>query len=109
MDAVDDTKKPEPVLQTREIKRSPNRLIVDEATGDGDNSCVHLSLAKMEGVHCLWFVADVVAWPFRECVFSNLSHGEQRFVTHRAQPVSRRYRPSERQEEARHCVHRHRR
>lgn len=29
------------------MKRSPNRLIVDEAHGEGDNSCVMLSLAKM--------------------------------------------------------------
>ncbi len=33
----------------REVKRAPNRLIVDEAHGDGDNSCIMLSLAKMEG------------------------------------------------------------
>ena len=32
----------------REKKRSPNRLIVDESHGDGDNSVVMLSLAKME-------------------------------------------------------------
>lgn len=32
----------------REMKRSPNRLVVDESHGDGDNSCVMLSLAKME-------------------------------------------------------------
>lgn len=32
----------------REMKRSPNRLVVDEAHGEGDNSCVMLSLAKME-------------------------------------------------------------
>eukprot|EP00455_Lapot_gusevi_P031405 TRINITY_DN3404_c0_g1_i1.p1 TRINITY_DN3404_c0_g1~~TRINITY_DN3404_c0_g1_i1.p1 ORF type:complete len:814 (-),score=342.25 TRINITY_DN3404_c0_g1_i1:253-2694(-) len=32
----------------REKKRAPNRLIVDDSAGDGDNSCVHLSLAKME-------------------------------------------------------------
>lgn len=32
----------------REIKRSPNRLVVDESHGDGDNSVVMLSLAKME-------------------------------------------------------------
>jgi transitional endoplasmic reticulum ATPase len=32
----------------REKKRSPNRLIVDEVTNDGDNSCVLLSAAKME-------------------------------------------------------------
>jgi len=32
----------------REVKRSPNRLIVDEAHGEGDNSCVMLSLSKME-------------------------------------------------------------
>lgn len=30
------------------MKRSPNRLVVDESHGDGDNSCVMLSLAKME-------------------------------------------------------------
>ena len=34
---------------SREVKRSPNRLIVDEAHGEGDNSVVMLSLAKMEG------------------------------------------------------------
>lgn len=33
----------------REVKRSPNRLMVDEAHGEGDNSCVMLSAAKMEG------------------------------------------------------------
>lgn len=32
----------------REVKRSPNRLVVDEAHGEGDNSVVMLSLAKME-------------------------------------------------------------
>lgn len=32
----------------REMKRSPNRLVVDESHGDGDNSCVMLSMAKME-------------------------------------------------------------
>jgi transitional endoplasmic reticulum ATPase len=32
----------------REKKRSPNRLIVDESHGEGDNSVVMLSLAKME-------------------------------------------------------------
>eukprot|EP01006_Ploeotia_vitrea_P041198 TRINITY_DN66494_c6_g1_i1.p1 TRINITY_DN66494_c6_g1~~TRINITY_DN66494_c6_g1_i1.p1 ORF type:complete len:863 (-),score=541.18 TRINITY_DN66494_c6_g1_i1:65-2584(-) len=44
---MDTMAKPKPVVE-REMKRSPNRLIVDEATGDGDNSCVMLSLAKME-------------------------------------------------------------
>jgi len=34
--------------QPREKKRSPNRLIVDESHGEGDNSVVMLSLAKME-------------------------------------------------------------
>ena len=33
---------------SREVKRSPNRLIVDEAHGEGDNSVVMLSPAKME-------------------------------------------------------------
>jgi len=33
---------------TPQKKRSPNRLIVDDVKGDGDNSCVLLSLAKME-------------------------------------------------------------
>ena len=37
------------VAAPRETKRSPNRLVVDEAHGEGDNSCVMLSLAKMEG------------------------------------------------------------
>uniref|UniRef100_A0A7S2TSP1 Cell division cycle protein 48 n=1 Tax=Lotharella oceanica TaxID=641309 RepID=A0A7S2TSP1_9EUKA len=35
----------------REMKRSPNRLMVDEAHGDGDNSCVMLSASKMEGLN----------------------------------------------------------
>ena len=39
---------PAPTGPPREVKRSPNRLLVDEAHGDGDNSCVMLSLAKME-------------------------------------------------------------
>eukprot|EP00823_Brevimastigomonas_motovehiculus_P000975 TRINITY_DN1134_c0_g1_i1.p1 TRINITY_DN1134_c0_g1~~TRINITY_DN1134_c0_g1_i1.p1 ORF type:complete len:915 (+),score=311.46 TRINITY_DN1134_c0_g1_i1:52-2745(+) len=43
--AESDTKKP------REMKRSPNRLIVDESHGDGDNSCVMLSTAKMEALN----------------------------------------------------------
>eukprot|EP01083_Nonionella_stella_P080446 221105_1 len=33
---------------SKEKKRSPNRLIVDDVAGDGDNSCVLLSMAKME-------------------------------------------------------------
>ena len=37
-----------PVGLSREVKRSPNRLIVDEAHGEGDNSVVMLSLGKME-------------------------------------------------------------
>lgn len=32
----------------RDLKRSANRLIVDESHGEGDNSCVMLSMAKME-------------------------------------------------------------
>jgi transitional endoplasmic reticulum ATPase len=32
----------------REMKRSPNRLIVDESHGEGDNSVIMLSMAKME-------------------------------------------------------------
>jgi len=35
-------------LPPREVKRSPNRLIVDESHGEGDNSVVMMSLAKME-------------------------------------------------------------
>lgn len=31
----------------REKKRSPNRLVVDESKGEGDNSCIMLSLEKM--------------------------------------------------------------
>lgn len=34
--------------EVRETKRAPNRLVVDEAHGEGDNSCAMLSLAKME-------------------------------------------------------------
>ena len=40
----------------REMKRSPNRLIVDEATENDDNSCITLSMAKMEGEH--WLALD---------------------------------------------------
>jgi len=32
----------------RDVKRSPHRLIVDDVKGEGDNSCVILSTAKME-------------------------------------------------------------
>jgi len=39
---------PAHVLSNREMKRSPNRVIVDESHGEGDNSVVMLSLAKME-------------------------------------------------------------
>ena len=50
-DAVDDGSAlpvAQPVGLSREVKRSPNRLIVDEAHGEGDNSVVMLSLQKME-------------------------------------------------------------
>jgi hypothetical protein len=48
---TDGADKPEAKMRDgkREVKRSPNRLIVDESHGDGDNSCVMLSTAKMEG------------------------------------------------------------
>ena len=49
-DTPKDTK-PQPDDE-KKIKRSPNRLMVDDVTevvqGDGDNSCVLLSVAKME-------------------------------------------------------------
>jgi transitional endoplasmic reticulum ATPase len=32
----------------REMKRAPNRLIVDDVNGDGDNSCVFVSQAKLD-------------------------------------------------------------
>ena len=39
----------------RKIKRAPNRLMVDDVSevvqGDGDNSCVLLSVTKMEGLN----------------------------------------------------------
>src|SRR5690242_1178648 len=38
-----------PEVKERKTKRSPNRLIVDDAHGEGDNSCVMLSMAKMDG------------------------------------------------------------
>ncbi len=46
----------------RDVKRSPNRLIVDESHGDGDNSCVMLSTAKMEGLYfcCLAVWRDLI-------------------------------------------------
>jgi len=37
--------------EKKQFKRSPNRLIVDEAVGDNDNSVVKLSLAKMEALN----------------------------------------------------------
>ena len=44
-------------------KRSPNRLIVDDVTevvqGDGDNSCVLLSPAKMEGMLILYEIHTI--------------------------------------------------
>lgn len=43
------TKKAAPAATSkREMKRSPNRLVVDDSHGDGDNSCVMLSMKKME-------------------------------------------------------------
>lgn len=39
-----------PAEHKREKRRAPNRLIVDDAIGDGDNSCVHVSQAKLNGV-----------------------------------------------------------
>ncbi len=40
--------------EDRKPKRSPNRLMVDDVSevvqGDGDNSCVLLSVTKMEGM-----------------------------------------------------------
>jgi transitional endoplasmic reticulum ATPase len=36
------------IRAARELKRGINRLVVDEAHGEGDNSCIMLSLAKME-------------------------------------------------------------
>jgi len=49
---VDAGKKKKESAVPPEKKRSPNRLIVDDVTdvvqGDGDNSCVLLSMAKME-------------------------------------------------------------
>lgn len=33
----------------KEKKRSPNRLIVDDVIGDGDNSCINISPAKLNG------------------------------------------------------------
>lgn len=34
----------------RQLKRSPNRLVVDDTTNDGDNSIAVLSAAKLEGM-----------------------------------------------------------
>ena len=38
----------------KKIKRQPNRLMVDDVSevvqGDGDNSCVLLSVSKLEGI-----------------------------------------------------------
>jgi len=50
-----------------DVKRAPNRLIVDEAHGDGDNSVVMMSLAKMEGIlviplRCHVFDCFIVLW-----------------------------------------------
>jgi len=60
---------------SREMRRSPNRLIVDEAHGEGDNSVVMLSLAKMEELQL--FRGDTVLLKgkkkTRNCLCSN--HG----------------------------------
>ena len=45
--------------EKREMKRSPNRLVVDESHGDGDNSCIMLSLNKMEGASPRFSVSGV--------------------------------------------------
>lgn len=46
--------KKESAVGKKTKRRSPNRLIVDDSSevvhGDGDNSCVLLSLMKMEGM-----------------------------------------------------------
>eukprot|EP00475_Leptophrys_vorax_P017123 TRINITY_DN2366_c0_g1_i1.p1 TRINITY_DN2366_c0_g1~~TRINITY_DN2366_c0_g1_i1.p1 ORF type:complete len:855 (-),score=306.50 TRINITY_DN2366_c0_g1_i1:104-2608(-) len=44
--APEETTSAAPAL--RQKKRSPNRLVVDESKGEGDNSCILLSPAKME-------------------------------------------------------------
>ena len=49
-----DDKKEDTTKDDKKIKRSPNRLMVDDVSevvqGDGDNSCVLLSVSKMEGL-----------------------------------------------------------
>jgi hypothetical protein len=37
------------VAAPREKKRAPNRLMVEESHGEGDNSVIMMSEAKMEG------------------------------------------------------------
>lgn len=59
MDVGNDAAAPAPAAGTREMKRGINRLVVDEATnGEGDNSCIMLSLAKMEELNL--FKGDTV-------------------------------------------------
>jgi transitional endoplasmic reticulum ATPase len=50
--------KGDPEPEVKEHKRAPNRLVVDEAHGEGDNSVIMLSLAKMEEM--LLFRGDTV-------------------------------------------------
>jgi hypothetical protein len=46
----------ESILDKKEMKRSPNRLVVDDSHGDGDNSCIMLSMKKMEGMFYLFIL-----------------------------------------------------
>jgi len=48
-DIMDTAEEPKIVAGDRQMKRSPNRLLVDESHGEGDNSVVMLSMRKMEG------------------------------------------------------------
>ena len=49
--------------EERKPKRSPNRLMVDDVSevvqGDGDNSCVLLSVTKMEGVFYIFIISRI--------------------------------------------------
>jgi hypothetical protein len=101
----------------REVKRSAHRLIVDDVKGgEGDNSCITLSTAKMEGAcvppHASAPSFHACAKPDRRDralrpLLTPLRHAMMR--AHRAQVFPRRHRASDGQEEARHHLHRHRR
>ncbi len=44
-------------------KRAPNRLVIDDSGNEGDNSCIMLSLKKMEGMYGVLSSVGEVGFP----------------------------------------------